>query len=102
VTVLADRLRRVYGRLDDYRRQPTISPDQERQRQQELAEYDRALLDLCAALGMRTGLGPGAPVTVDARANLTRGLARAGFDVRASGEPAAKRRPRLAPPHPRG
>lgn len=79
---LARRLRQVYARLDGYRRVQTISPAEERERQRELAHYDRALLALCSALGIDTGLRPGQPVSVDARAGLTRALARAGFDVR--------------------
>jgi hypothetical protein len=95
VDALTDQLRRVYARLDDYRRKPTISPAHEVQRQRELAEYDRALVRLCGALGMETGLEPGAPVSVDARAALTRALAHAGFDVRAPSGPPL--RPRAAP-----
>ena len=94
---LADRLRRLYACLDEYRREAAITPAQERQRQRHLAEYDQALLSLCAGLGMETGLDPGGPVDVGARAALTRALARQGIDVRAAGEP----RPRGAARQPR-
>jgi hypothetical protein len=94
---LAGRLRGVYARLDEYRREPTISAEQERQRRRDLADYDRALVALCEALGHPTGVAPGAPVSVDARATLTRALAKAGFDVRANGGPPGRHRPRWGP-----
>jgi hypothetical protein len=81
---LAQRLRAIYARLDGYRSAPTISPEMEARRQRELAEYDRALVAACQALGVATGLPPGAAVGVDARARLTGALARAGLDVRAN------------------
>jgi hypothetical protein len=98
---LVQRLRTIYARLDEYRGEATISPSREARRQRELAEYDAALVAVCAALGMPTGLEPGAPVSVDARARLTRGLARAGLDVRATGAPAARPRTRWPSPRPR-
>ena len=101
VEELTARLRGSYARLDEYRRQEVITPAAERQRQRELAEYDRVLVALCAALGIPTGVADGEPVTLKARATLTRALAQAGFDVRgdtvapvgtAGRRPAAKRR----------
>jgi hypothetical protein len=83
---LAQRLRAIYARLDGYRSAPTISPDMEASRQRALAEYDRVLVAACQALGVATGLSPGAMVGVDARARLTGALARAGLDVRANGD----------------
>ena len=80
---LARRLRRIYARLDEYRREATITPAAEHQRQLELAEYDRVLVALCDALAIPTGLAPGQPVSIEVRASLTRALAGAGLDVRA-------------------
>jgi len=82
---LARRLRRIYARLEEYRREAMVTPSAECQRQQELAEYDRVLVTLCHALAIPTGEHP---LSVEARASLTRALARAGLDVRA-GDPAS-------------
>lgn len=79
---LVSRLRRVYSRLEEFRRQEVVTPDIERERQRTLAAYDRELMAVCAALRIPTGLADGEPVTVEARGALTRALARAGFDVR--------------------
>ena len=94
---LARRLRRIYARLDEYRRQSVVTPDAERQRQRELAEYDRVLVTLCDALAIPTELANGQPMSVEARASLTRTLARAGVDVRAGGRASGDARPREAP-----
>jgi hypothetical protein len=80
---LAERLRAIYARLDEYRGQATISPVQEAERLGYLSEYDRALVAACQALDIPTGLEPGEQVSVDARGRLTRALAGAGLDVRA-------------------
>lgn len=77
------RLRPIYSRLDQYRRQAVITPDAELERQRLLAEYDRELIAACSALRIPTGLGEGDTVTVSVRAGLTRALAQAGVDVRA-------------------
>lgn len=93
---LVDELRRIYARLDEYRRQPAVTADAERRHLQHLAEYDRALLAACRAVGIPTGLAEGEPVDAEARAALTRALARAGFDVRVGGPSDGNgRRPRL-------
>jgi len=74
-------LRAAYARLDEYRRERTISPDRERQRQHDLAAYDVALMTACALL--RIPAGPaGRPISVEDRSALTKALARAGLDVR--------------------
>jgi hypothetical protein len=88
---LAQRLRSIYARLDGYRSAPVISPEMEARRQRELAEYDRALVAACQALGVATGLAPGGAVGVDARARLTGALARVGLDVRANGDADTRR-----------
>jgi hypothetical protein len=88
---LAERLRSIYARLDGYRSAPVISPEMEARRQRELAEYDRALVAACRALGVATGFDPGAAVGVDGRARLTGALARAGLDVRANGDADTRR-----------
>lgn len=80
---LARRLRQIYARLDEYRREATITPAAERERQRELAEYDRVLITLCDALAIPTGLAAGQSVSVETRASLTKALAGAGLDVRA-------------------
>jgi hypothetical protein len=79
---LALELRRLYARLDDYRREPTISSTRERQRERDLGEYDAVLLRACAALSIPVGLRPGEPITLERRGALTQALARAGIDVR--------------------
>jgi hypothetical protein len=96
--LLAGRLRTIYARLDGYRSLPSVSPAMDAQRQRELADYDQALLAVCTALDIPTGVEPGAAVEVDARARLTRALARAGVDVREAG--GAGVRPRLRRPAP--
>lgn len=91
------RLRRLYLRLDEYRRHAEISPEAEVQRQRLLNEYDKELIAACRTLGIATERVSGAPLTVGARAGLTRALAQAGIDVRsAQGEPDDQRgrRPR--------
>ncbi|MEA2971841.1 MAG: hypothetical protein QOG82_299 [Actinomycetota bacterium] len=92
VESLASELRRLYGRLDGYRREPTISRARERQREQDLADYDAVLLQACAALAVPTGLRSGEKVSIERRAALTRSLARLGIDVRADPAPATRRR----------
>lgn len=94
------RLQRIYGRLDEYRREATISPATERQRQRELSEYDRLLVAVCDALDMPTGSDGGRPLSIEKRAALTRALARAGLDVRA-GVQGAQPRGRFRLPGPR-
>jgi hypothetical protein len=79
---LAFELRRLYAKLDDYRREPTISPARERHRERDLGDYDTILLRACSALAIPTGLRPGEPVTIERRGALTQALARAGLDVR--------------------
>jgi hypothetical protein len=79
---LADRLRRIYARLDAYRRDAVVTPAAERQRQQELAEYDRVLVALCSALSIPTGSDERQSLTVERRGSLTRALVQAGMDVR--------------------
>ncbi len=79
---LGDELRRLYARLDEYRRQPVLTPDDERRHGHDLAEYDRTLVAVCDRMGIPTGLRPGEPVGAEVRATLTRTLARAGLDVR--------------------
>ncbi len=96
VDELGDRLRRIYARLDEYRRQAVLSPDAQRRHQRELAEYDRALVAACDAFGIPTGLGPGDPVGAEDRAALTRALARVGLDVRAGVAADGVRKPRIA------
>ncbi len=81
---LASELRRLYAKLDGYRREPTISRARERQRERDLGDYDTALLRACSALGVPTGLRAGEPVGIERRAALTKHIARAGIDVRAS------------------
>jgi len=98
---LTQRLRSIYARLDGYRSAPVISPEMEARRQRELAEYDRALVAACQALGVATGLAPGAAVGVDARARLTGALARAGLDVRANGDADRRARTRWPTVRPR-
>ena len=83
VESLASELRRLYARLDGYRREPTISRARERQRERDLADYDAALLQACSALAVPTGLRSGQTVSIERRAALTRTLARLGLDVRA-------------------
>ena len=80
---LVSELRRLYARLDGYRREPTISRARERQRERDLADYDAALLQACSALAVPTGLRSGETVSIERRAALTRTLARLGLDVRA-------------------
>lgn len=96
VEELGDRLRRVYARLDEYRRQAVRTPEAERRQQRDLAEYDRVLVAACDAMGIETGLLPAQRVGAEERAALTRALARAGLDVRA-GVASGGRRPRLPP-----
>ena len=93
---LADELRRLYARLDEYRRQPVLTPDAERRHGHDLAEYDRTLLALCERMSIPTGLPPGEPVGAEVRASLTRTLARAGLDVRtvASGSSPSRHQPK--------
>ena len=79
---LVGRLRRIYSRLDDFRREEIATPEAEQQRQRVLAAYDRELVAVCAALQIPPGLPQGEPLTVEVRAALTRALANAGFDVR--------------------
>lgn len=83
VAELFGRLQRIYGRLDEYRREPGISPATERQRQRELSDYDGVLVAVCDAIDIPTGSGDGRPLTIENRAALTHALARAGLDVRA-------------------
>ena len=97
VRALARRLRQIYARLDEYRREAMITPATELQRQRELAEYDRVLVALCDALAIPTELPAGQPVSVEARASLTRALARAGLDVRSGARASDGARPRGAP-----
>ncbi|MEA2827061.1 MAG: hypothetical protein QOG43_1500 [Actinomycetota bacterium] len=80
---LATELRRLYSRLDGYRREPTISRARERQRERDLGDYDASLLHACAALDIPTGLRGGEAMTIERRAALTQTLARLGLDVRA-------------------
>ena len=82
VESLASELRRLYARLDGYRRSPP-SPARDRQREQDLADYDAALLQACSALAVPTGLRSGERVSIERRAALTRTLARLGINVRA-------------------
>jgi hypothetical protein len=77
-------VRMAYARLDGYRRERTITPERERQRQQDLAAYDAALLTACSLLGIPTG-AVGRPISVEDRSALTKALARAGLDVRSGG-----------------
>lgn len=79
---LALELRRLYARLDDYRREPTISPSREAQRERDLGEYDAVLLRACAALSIPVGLRTGEAITLERRGALTQALARVGIDVR--------------------
>ncbi|MDQ4069571.1 MAG: hypothetical protein M3203_08925 [Actinomycetota bacterium] len=96
VEELGDELRRIYGRLDEYRRQPVLTPEAERRHQRDLAEYDRVLVLVCEAMGIPTGLQDGEPVGAEVRAGLTRALARAGLDVRDGTVTARRvRRPRI-------
>ncbi len=96
VDELGERLRRIYARLDEYRREPVLSPDAQRRHQRELAEYDRVLVALCDVIGIETGLRPGQPVGPEDRAALTRALARAGLDVRAAVRADGGRKHRVA------
>jgi hypothetical protein len=88
---LAAELRRLYARLDGYRREPTISRSRERQRERDLGDYDTSLLRACSALGVPTGLRPDEPVSIERRATLTKTLARLGLDVRADSAAASQR-----------
>jgi len=92
------RLQRIYGRLDEYRREPAISPATERQRQRELSDYDRVLVAVCEAIDIPTGPAGGQPLSVENRAAFTRALARAGLDVRSPGYPGAPLRGRFRRP----
>ncbi len=83
VASLASELRRLYSKLDGYRREPTISRLREQERERDLGEYDAVLLRACSALAVPTGLRAGEPVSIERRAALTKALARAGIDVRA-------------------
>ena len=94
---LARRLRRIYARLDEYRREASMTPAAERERQRELADYDRVLVALCESLAIPTGLAAGQPVSVEVRASLTRALAGAGLDVRVGARAANRAHPREAP-----
>jgi hypothetical protein len=96
VEELGDRLRRIYARLDEYRRQAVLTPEDERRQQRDLAEYDRALVAVCDAMNIDTGLLPAQRVGAEERAALTRALARAGLDVRAAMGDHVRRRPRAA------
>lgn len=89
-------LRAAYARLDGYRREQVITPARETQRQQDLADYDAALLTVCSLRGIPMGLTAGAPITVEDRGALTRALARAGLDVRCGETGAAPAAPRRA------
>lgn len=77
------RLRQIYLRLDEYRRHAVITPETEVERQRLLNEYDGELIAVCRALGIPSDPASGPPLTVGARAGLTRALAQAGVDVRA-------------------
>jgi hypothetical protein len=80
---LAAELRRLYARLDGYRKEPTISRARERQRERDLGDYDTSLIHVCSALDVPTGLRAGETMTIERRAALTKTLARLGLDVRA-------------------
>ncbi|HEX2048359.1 MAG TPA: hypothetical protein VHF27_11370 [Acidimicrobiales bacterium] len=94
VEELGERLRRIYARLDEYRRHPVLTSEAERRQQQDLAEYDRVLVAVCDAMGIDTGLLPAQRIGAEERAALTRALARAGLDVRTGMGAHGSRRPR--------
>jgi hypothetical protein len=90
-------LRASYARLDQYRREDLATAATEREWRRELAEYDRLLVDVCAALHIPTGLAAGEQVNAETRAALTRALARAGLDVRADVRASTSARPQRVP-----